>query len=169
MAQPTLRKSPRLAPLAWPVLAALVLGLALGCSQPKPKVEIGQIGSLVVEAADNGDIVFTATNDIEVFSVALPGEKREEAVDKLSRVFTEGRDWCEAHRTREVPVWSYPDVKARATYIEDGSTFFFIIALGQMDNNRKSATVSLSEERAEKLLDLLAQAPELRKARIQGF
>ena len=155
--------------LAWLLLAALVLASGLGCAKTPPVVEIGHIGSLIVAVRDNGDMVFTATNEIEVFPVVLPAEKREEAADKLARVFTEGRDWCEAHRTREVPVWGYQEVRAKASFVEDGSTFFFLLSLGQPDDNRKRASVALSEERATRLLDLLVQAPELRQTIIQGF
>lgn len=166
-------RTPRL-PSAGPVLAFLLLaGLALasglGCAKTPPLVEIGHVGSLIVAVRDNGDVTFTATNEIEVFPVVLPAEKREEAADKLARVFTEGRDWCEAHRTREVPVWGYREVRAKASFVEDGSTFSFLLSLGQPDDNRKRASVALSEERATRLLDLLVQAPELRQTILQGF
>lgn len=154
---------------AFLLLAALVLASGLGCAKPHPVVEIGHVGSLIVAVRDNGDVVFTATNEIEVFPVVLPAEKREEAADKLARVFTEGRDWCEAHRTREVPVWGYREVRAKASFVEDGSTFSFLLSLGQPEDNRKRASVALSEDRATRLLDLLTQAPELRQAIIQGF
>jgi hypothetical protein len=156
--------------LAFLLLAGLVLASGLGCAKKAPPlVEIGHVGSLIVAVRDNGDVVFTATNEIEVFPVVLPAEKREEAADKLARVFSEGRDWCEAHRTREVPVWGFREVRAKASFVEDGSTFFFLLTLGEPEDNRKRASVALSEERATRLLDLLVQAPELRQTILQGF
>ncbi len=157
----------------FPRLALVLVGLALvglaSCASFGPMTEIGKVGSLLLEAKESGDVFITPISDLHVITVRLKSENREEAADKLTRLFTEGRDWCEAHHTREVPVWNYPELVGRARFTEDGSTFFLTLTMGGGKENRENASVTLTEELTRTLIQILNQAPEFERAGRKGF
>lgn len=158
------RPAPRL--LAALVLAACALA---GCAHADKRYEIGRVGSVLLECEADQDLLVSSLTNWELVSQKLDARDRPEAAEKLRRIPLEGRDWCERHGTREVPVWQYEGLSAKAAFTEDGETFFLVIILGDIKKNRDRGITSLTEEQTAALAQALEIAPERCRTVMQGF